>query len=592
MLAARDVADRPRPRHCFALVVCVAASWMTAWQWRSEEIASLQQQLAFARRLASQEAAGSMSLEETTDGAHFTSAASGARGLLLDNVSAAVDTLRSLRRRSLVSRDRSSASPATQTSSSWSSISLSFHATPLHGWARPLLPRLQDWIHHYEPQVVQASQHGYLKTRRPNVPSGCASDEHRRSFLIETYDAMLQRHFASAPTLCNAQRYNCAGNTYSWPVIGDTMISPLRLDNIRDSIKAASHAGLPGHYVETGVWRGGASAYALAVMQYLNFDRHVFLCDSYEGLPTRRMTADQAYQRDDLWHTLTYFQYPLRLVDAMFRNVGLLPRLSDAPGAPRAAGAIREATPPDPRASTEVAAIAAADALPTEPPPPSFSPESLMNASRFSLIHADPVHFVKGYFVDSMKPLRSYLRDGMGGNATISILRLDGDMYESTMDVLYHLYDAVDIGGFIIVDDWAWQQDIFDAKWAVLNFRELHGIEDDDHAMVDVDGLGAFWRKQRQVDVRMALYPGRTEPLVTATTTDVEGQKQSHGGGPTMRLRTKEERVTRYESLRLRWEGLRRSGAVGLTALENGRGGRPLGRRRGGSTPARQQVRK
>lgn len=27
-------------------------------------------------------------------------------------------------------------------------------------------------------------------------------------------------------------------------------------------------------------------------------------------------------------------------------------------------------------------------------------------------------------------------------------------MYESTVDVLYHLYDKLSIGGFVIMDDW------------------------------------------------------------------------------------------------------------------------------------------
>lgn len=27
-------------------------------------------------------------------------------------------------------------------------------------------------------------------------------------------------------------------------------------------------------------------------------------------------------------------------------------------------------------------------------------------------------------------------------------------MYESTVDVLYHLYDKLSVGGFVIMDDW------------------------------------------------------------------------------------------------------------------------------------------
>jgi len=31
--------------------------------------------------------------------------------------------------------------------------------------------------------------------------------------------------------------------------------------------------------------------------------------------------------------------------------------------------------------------------------------------------------------------------------------RLDGDMYESTVDVLYNLYDKLSIGGYVIMND-------------------------------------------------------------------------------------------------------------------------------------------
>jgi O-methyltransferase len=36
----------------------------------------------------------------------------------------------------------------------------------------------------------------------------------------------------------------------------------------------------------------------------------------------------------------------------------------------------------------------------------------------------------------------------------ISLLRLDGDLYESTKVCMEHLYDKVSVGGIIILDDW------------------------------------------------------------------------------------------------------------------------------------------
>jgi hypothetical protein len=37
---------------------------------------------------------------------------------------------------------------------------------------------------------------------------------------------------------------------------------------------------------------------------------------------------------------------------------------------------------------------------------------------------------------------------------SIAVLRLDGDLYESTKVCLEHLYPLVSVGGWVIVDDW------------------------------------------------------------------------------------------------------------------------------------------
>jgi len=75
------------------------------------------------------------------------------------------------------------------------------------------------------------------------------------------------------------------------------------------------------------------------------------------------------------------------------------------------------------------------------------------------------VHFVQGYFADSLPQL--------GRVDAIAILRLDGDLFSSTMDILFNLYSKVAIGGFVIVDDYGIEQ----CAHAVDTFREYHGIE-------------------------------------------------------------------------------------------------------------------
>ncbi|WP_297823076.1 TylF/MycF/NovP-related O-methyltransferase [uncultured Paraglaciecola sp.] len=59
---------------------------------------------------------------------------------------------------------------------------------------------------------------------------------------------------------------------------------------------------------------------------------------------------------------------------------------------------------------------------------------------------ATKTYFIKGWFSDTL-PSQSI----EGG---IAILRLDGDWYESTMDVLENLFTQVNPGGIIIIDDY------------------------------------------------------------------------------------------------------------------------------------------
>jgi O-methyltransferase len=62
---------------------------------------------------------------------------------------------------------------------------------------------------------------------------------------------------------------------------------------------------------------------------------------------------------------------------------------------------------------------------------------------------AKNVHIVKGWFNDT---LPKYPKTPIG------ILRLDGDWYQSTMDILVNLYPYVVPGGIIILDDYyAWE---------------------------------------------------------------------------------------------------------------------------------------
>jgi hypothetical protein len=95
----------------------------------------------------------------------------------------------------------------------------------------------------------------------------------------------------------------------------------------------------------------------------------------------------------------------------------------------------------------------------------------------------DRVFFVEGWFNDTMPRLAK------GAPEKVSVLRLDGDYYVSTITVLNHLYDKVSAGGFVIIDDYFTYEQ---CRRAVTEFRDARGISD---AIIDIDGDGAYWRK-------------------------------------------------------------------------------------------------
>jgi Macrocin-O-methyltransferase (TylF) len=101
------------------------------------------------------------------------------------------------------------------------------------------------------------------------------------------------------------------------------------------------------------------------------------------------------------------------------------------------------------------------------------------NFNKYGLLDGQ-VRFLQGWFSDTLPhaPIDK-----------LAVLRLDGDMYESTMDVLRNLYDKVSEGGFIIVDDFGAVQG---CQTAILEFRANRKITDPIHP---IDGYGVFWRK-------------------------------------------------------------------------------------------------
>jgi hypothetical protein len=99
--------------------------------------------------------------------------------------------------------------------------------------------------------------------------------------------------------------------------------------------------------------------------------------------------------------------------------------------------------------------------------------------ARYGLLD-EQVLFLQGFFSDTLPtaPIRQ-----------IAILRLDGDTYESTRDVLETSYAKLSRGGFCIVDDYHAYPD---CKRAVDEYRASHGIVE---AIESIDQHAVYWRK-------------------------------------------------------------------------------------------------
>lgn len=103
------------------------------------------------------------------------------------------------------------------------------------------------------------------------------------------------------------------------------------------------------------------------------------------------------------------------------------------------------------------------------------------NFSSFGLLD-DQVVFLKGWFCDTLPkaPMKK-----------LAVLRLDGDMYGSTMDALKNLYPKLSKGGFCIIDDYH----IAGCKKAVNDFRAENGIHTELKA-INLNYAAVYWRKE------------------------------------------------------------------------------------------------
>jgi O-methyltransferase len=101
------------------------------------------------------------------------------------------------------------------------------------------------------------------------------------------------------------------------------------------------------------------------------------------------------------------------------------------------------------------------------------------NFEKYGLLD-EQVRFLQGWFHETLPsaPIEE-----------LSLIRLDGDMYESTYVALESLYPKLSRGGYLIVDDYG---AVPACRRAVQDFRHSFDISEE---IIPIDWTGIYWRR-------------------------------------------------------------------------------------------------
>lgn len=113
------------------------------------------------------------------------------------------------------------------------------------------------------------------------------------------------------------------------------------------------------------------------------------------------------------------------------------------------------------------------------------------NYQRYGLLD-DRVHFLEGWFSETLPAV---------ADRRWAVIRLDGDMYGSTMDSLTNLYPGLSTGGYVIIDDYF---ALPACRQAVDDYRAEYGIVE---PIQRIDWTGAYWRNEQTAFLRSGSHP-------------------------------------------------------------------------------------
>lgn len=213
------------------------------------------------------------------------------------------------------------------------------------------------------------------------------------------------------------------------PKLAHTMVGLEVLDNIHQCLNQVLADNVPGDFIETGVFRGGVCIFMRGFLAANGCtDRTVWAADAF---------GDYGALSEREFHILCELQ----------------PR-ADRDKIKQAMQLVNET----------------AIGIPLEIVQENFN--------RYGLLDHQ-VQFLRGWFANTLykAPIDR-----------LALLRMDGDVYESTIDALDALYPKLSPGGFVIVDDYHFHN----CRKAIEDFRDWHNIAD---PIEEIDGDSVYWRR-------------------------------------------------------------------------------------------------
>jgi hypothetical protein len=220
-----------------------------------------------------------------------------------------------------------------------------------------------------------------------------------------------------------------------WPSKAHTMIGLHRLNNLHSLARKVLEEGIEGDFLEAGVWRGGATIFMRGLLKaYAVKDRLVWVADSFCGFPPADKISSRSYTSAELRTVITSIET----------------------GDPEWKAALETL-----RAGTTLEDVKT-------------------NFERYGLLD-EQVCFLAGFFSDTLPsaPIKK-----------LAILRADGDLYDSTYQILDNLYPRVSPGGYLIIDDY---HTLTECRQAVHDYLSAtrRNVQ-----LKEIDADAVFWQKR------------------------------------------------------------------------------------------------